>query len=456
MDKSKNPYFSTRDLMMMAALAALGGIASTYINFIGDFFQSLLGFAGTTQWAAGLHIIWIMLAAALVRKPGAATATGILKGFVEFLSGNTHGLLVLIVDVLAGLIVDVVLLPRRDKQPGLLFYLAAGLSSASNIFVFQFFASIPEDILTFFAILLTSGVAFISGVLFGGLLVKSLAATLRKIGILNDQPIPNVKRKMAWPVGILTAAILITSAAGFFYFKQLGNTQNLEVIGNVANPYSFTDTSQEFKEIEIETELNGVKRSYKGIPIAAIIDQAQPVDRSGLLQISASDGYSFFLSLDEVFDNPNLILSSQKAGKQMLYNVVGANSSKAWVRGVSELKIISSGQIDIRGNISNPFAFIPSDWVGEMDSTYLNMDGESIKMQGIPVRTIWQYSQPADDATDMVFYSEESAYEPRPEEFMDSKDMRIFTLLDENGMSFILGRMNGEVLLKGIQSIEIK
>jgi hypothetical protein len=47
-------YFSTRDLLMMAALAALGGVASIYINAVGDFFQSLLGFAGTTQWAAGL------------------------------------------------------------------------------------------------------------------------------------------------------------------------------------------------------------------------------------------------------------------------------------------------------------------------------------------------------------------------------------------------------------------
>ena len=30
-------YFSTRDLMIMAALSAAGGVISTYINFIGDF-----------------------------------------------------------------------------------------------------------------------------------------------------------------------------------------------------------------------------------------------------------------------------------------------------------------------------------------------------------------------------------------------------------------------------------
>ena len=41
--KQKKYYYTTRDLLLMAALAALGGIASTYINFIGDFFQSVLG-----------------------------------------------------------------------------------------------------------------------------------------------------------------------------------------------------------------------------------------------------------------------------------------------------------------------------------------------------------------------------------------------------------------------------
>ena len=76
-------YFSTRDLLMMAALAALGGVVSTYVNAIGDFFQSILGFAGTTQWAAGLHVLWLTLAVGLTGKQGAGTVTGILKGVSE-------------------------------------------------------------------------------------------------------------------------------------------------------------------------------------------------------------------------------------------------------------------------------------------------------------------------------------------------------------------------------------
>lgn len=52
--------------MMLAAFAAVGGIASTYINMIGDFFQSLFGFAGATQWVAGL-LIMVCTKRALVR-----------------------------------------------------------------------------------------------------------------------------------------------------------------------------------------------------------------------------------------------------------------------------------------------------------------------------------------------------------------------------------------------------
>ena len=81
----KTYFYSTRDLLVMAALASLGGIAGTYINALGDAVQSVLGFAGTTQWAAGLHVLWLVLAAGIVKKPGTGTITGVLKGFVELL-----------------------------------------------------------------------------------------------------------------------------------------------------------------------------------------------------------------------------------------------------------------------------------------------------------------------------------------------------------------------------------
>lgn len=456
MKDEKKFYFTTRDLMMMAALAALGGVSGTYINFIGDFFQSLLGFAGTTQWAAGLHAIWIMLAAALVGKPGAATATGILKGFVEFLSGNTHGLLVLIVDIVAGLIVDLVLLPRRDKTPGLLFYLAAGLSSASNVIVFQFFASVPEDLLTFFAILFTSSLAFISGVVFGGLLARSLFTSLSKIGILPDRNNEKERNRFFWPAVILITALLLAAGAGIIYFRQQTRLDQITVHGNVANPYTYPNEQLSFNPISIKVEQNGAMRSYSGVRLAELVDFTRPINNESLLQVTASDGYSFFISLEEVYTNPNLILSSQKVGNQAIYSVVGAESTKAWVRGVIRMEVISSGEIAVSGNVSNQYIFSPQDWVVEMDSTFLNLNGESVKLQGVSLRDIWERAQASESAKFMRFYSGKETLELNSSDFLGSDATRIFTLLGENGMEFVLGQMNGNVISRNIHSIEIK
>lgn len=454
--KKKQSYFSTKDLMMMAALAALGGIASTYINFIGDFFQSLLGFSGTTQWAAGLHVIWIMLAAAIVRKSGAATMTGVLKGFVEFLSGNTHGLLVLIVNILAGLIVDFVLLPKREKQPGFLFYLAAGLASASNIIVFQFFASIPEDILTFFVILLTSGIAFSSGIFFGGVLVRSLLRSLQKIGILNDQAPFNDKGKNTWVIGILLTAVFFAIGAGFLYYQQLSNTNDISIEGSIKQPFLFSEVMTEFQQVELEIEFNGINRKYSGYPLIDLINFANPLDKNGLLQITASDGYSFFISMQEVYENPELILSIQDVGGKKSFNIVGAESSKAWVRGAVELKVIATNILEIQGKTNHPFSFNPSEWVNEMDSTFIGIGDKSVKLQGVSLRVLWTYAEPEPDSTDIEISSESQVIKLNSEEFIGSDEIRLFTYLDEEGMEFILGRMNGDVLLRNVTSMEIK
>ena len=212
-------YFSTRDLLMMAALAALGGVAGTYINTIGDLFQSVLGFAGTTQWAAGLHVLWLTLAVGLTGKQGAGTVTGVLKGVVELLSGNTHGLLVLLVDVVAGLLVDLGFLPFRDKNSLPAYALAGGLASASNVFVFQLFASLPADVLAYGALLLVAGVAVISGVLFAGLLGWLLLNALRRAGVVKDRPPVPTDRRIA-PV-FLASAALLTLALGLYLRQAL-------------------------------------------------------------------------------------------------------------------------------------------------------------------------------------------------------------------------------------------
>ena len=138
---------------------------STYVGYLGNFLNRLFGVPfGAGQFLSGLHIFWIILAAGLVRLPGAATAAGLLKGVIELFTGSTHGVAIVFVSLAQGLFVDLVLLLlRRHSLP--VYALAGGMGSASNVLVFQalYFSGAPLSYILFIA-----GLSFFSGILFGG------------------------------------------------------------------------------------------------------------------------------------------------------------------------------------------------------------------------------------------------------------------------------------------------
>ena len=442
--------------MLMAALAAMGGVTSTYVNMIGDFFQSFLGFAGTTQWAAGLHVLWIMLSAAILRKTGAASMTGVLKGFVELFSGNTHGLLVVIIDIAAGVIVDLVLLTSGKKQPGFIFYLAAGLASASNVIIFQFFAAVPEDILTFIVIAASSTFAFISGVVFGGFLSKGLVANLQKIGMIETFLYTEPDKKKILPAVIIIAALIVAGISAMVFVNNQSNSSGVMICGAVANPYSFPDDWSGISKIRIEATNNEGAREYEGFSMAEIIDYAEPLAQSGNIQITASDGYQFFVTLHEVFSNKNLILFEQNNGKTLAYNVAGAESQKAWVRGVNELKVIPPSSLKVWHAADESFTFLPEEWQSSMDSTFITLKDSREKLQGVPLIEIWRAASPTMETESISVQSGNQAVIYSVDELAGNRDIRIFIHLTDSGMEFILGKMDGEILLGNINRIEIQ
>jgi len=91
-----------------------------------------------------------------------------------------------------------------------------------------------------------------------------------------------------------------------------------------------------------------------------------------------------------------------------------------------------------------------------MDSTFVRLGDKSVKLQGVALRALWIYAEPEPNSTDIVISSESQVIKLNSKEFNDSDEIRLFTYLDEEGMEFILGRMNGEVLLRNVTSMEIK
>ena len=43
--------------------------------------------------------------------------------------------------------------------------------------------------------------------------------------------------------------------------------------------------------------------------------------------------------MEEVYSNENLILSEQQTNNATAFNIIGTESTKAWIRGVSEIKL---------------------------------------------------------------------------------------------------------------------
>jgi ABC-type thiamin/hydroxymethylpyrimidine transport system permease subunit len=447
-------YFSTRDLLMMAALAALGGVVSTYVNAVGDFFQSILGFAGTTQWAAGLHVLWLTLAVGLTRKQGAGTITGILKGGVELLTGNTHGLLIVLIDVVAGLLVDLGFLPFKNKDSLPAYCLAGGLASASNVFVFQLFASLPADTLAYGALLLVGAVALLSGVVLAGVLGWALLNALRRAGVVKDRPPLPMSRK-AYPI-FLVAAALLTVALTFYLRGALRGPATVHVGGAVETPYDYPRQQGDIAAITAEGTLRDVTGRYLGVPVRELIARARPQAGASLLLVRGSDGYAFFIGMDEVRDNDGLLLSSQGQGKDAAYDLVGAKNQKAWVRGVSELVVVGSATLEVGGALGKASLYDPDDWQFQMDSTRLDVGDGPHKVQGVPLGKVLQAMEPRPEATTVVVYTSGEPISLPLADVLGDKDLRLFTIIGQSDVTFALARMDGQVLAARVTRIEVQ
>jgi ABC-type thiamin/hydroxymethylpyrimidine transport system permease subunit/DMSO/TMAO reductase YedYZ molybdopterin-dependent catalytic subunit len=453
MDRPKT-YFSTRDLLMMAALAALGGVVSTYVNAVGDFFQSILGLAGTTQWAAGLHVLWLTLAVGLTRKQGAGTITGLLKGGVELLTGNTHGLLVVLVDIAAGLLVDLGFLPFKNKDSLAAYCLAGGLASASNVFVFQLFASVPADTLAYWAMLLVAGAALLSGVLLGGVLSRALVSALRRAGVVKDAPPVPLGRK-AYAV-FLMAAVLLTVALTIFLGRVLRGPATVHVGGAVETPYDFPLEHGDLDAITAEGTLREVTARYNGIPVRDLLARAQPQPGVSLLLVRSADGYAFFVGMDEVRENDALLLAPQGEGEEASYNVVGAQNSKAWVRGVTELVVVGAATLEVSGALDRPVPHDPDDWQFDMDSTRLDLGEGPRKFQGVPLGKVLAAMEPQTEATTVVVHTSGEPVSLPLAQVLADDDLRLFTVIGESNITFALARIEGEVLAAEVTRIVVR
>lgn len=342
--KSARFRFDLRDLVLIALLSAVGGVLSTYVGYLGNLINRLFGVPfGAGQLIAGVHVLWPLLARTIIRKFGSGTMTGLIKGLVEFLSGGTHGIVIVLISVIEGLFIDVGMSMSSRRSLGVMM-LSGAVASATNVFVFQaiYFANIPMGLLLGMA-----GLALVSGAFFGGYLAWDLHDLLRSSNLIRPDSGPGLKVKHTdWRRHSITLMIVLVGLAGAatYYitiYDPFAPSNAVSIEGAVSSPYTIRLTDEDSAAVTITAELRGSTttipaREYSGTLLRELIERANPEDGATTLRVIASDGYEIELQWEDVQFDEELLLSLEGESVRL---VAAAYDGSYWVQQVRRIVV---------------------------------------------------------------------------------------------------------------------
>lgn len=354
------PMLSIKDLATIALLSALGGVLSTYVGYLGNMMNHIVGVPfGAGQFMAGLHVLWIVLAVGITRRKGAGTVTGFLKGVVELFTGSTHGVVIVVVSLVQGLVVDLVLFSdkAKERRDYISFSAAGGLSAATNVIVFQvlFFAGVP-----WILILMLCMLACASGMIFGGWLSLEMLEALEGAGVVGgknelfvDQMSAEdhtwrkerrTRRRRVVSLAAVASFLAVFTVGAVYYFMFVfvltgGGTISIE--GSVQNPYDFSYDDFTEHEVVVNAELVGAvtyvpPRNYTGVLLSTILMQADPDEGATEVVVTASDGYYVVFSLADVLVDDGMIIMDEEGSFRV---VADSYEGGYWVEGVVTIEV---------------------------------------------------------------------------------------------------------------------
>jgi energy-coupling factor transport system substrate-specific component len=180
----RGQYFTTMDLLTMAAISVVGGLFSAYVwNALMGVMTPIFAFLGPVGWigASGVYMIWPVIVGMLICKPGAVTLYSLVQGFVEMLFGNPFGAMAIVYAGVEGLGLDIGMGIFRWKPRLLGVMIGGGLGSVivSEVYIFVF------GMQSAYTIIVGAITAFISGAVLGGLVGWLIAQALYRTGIVS-------------------------------------------------------------------------------------------------------------------------------------------------------------------------------------------------------------------------------------------------------------------------------
>jgi len=184
--------WSLREILIVAVLGAV--FAVLYLGWVQVWLiaQAVFG-AVTMDVVMGFWFIVSIIAAAIVRKPGAAIVSEMLAAVVEVLLGNPSGLMLIVSGAIQGAGAEVVLAATRWRNYSLPVLMAAGVGAAIFSFaytwvLFDYGALAPGLLVAMFVI------RCVSGALLAGLLGQWVTEALYRTGVLSGLAIDHAKR----------------------------------------------------------------------------------------------------------------------------------------------------------------------------------------------------------------------------------------------------------------------
>jgi energy-coupling factor transport system permease protein len=176
-----------REVIVLSVLAVVFAVVYLLFLQLGNVLFGLFGLIGY-DIIFGIWFIVSIIAAYIIRKPGAAFLSETVAATVEVMLGNAVGPQLIISGMIQGLGAEAVFAATKWKNYSTWVLMAAGMGSSVFSFVWGFyvsgFAALSPGYVTamFF-------VRLVSGALLAGLLGKYLSEGLAKTGAINSFPL---------------------------------------------------------------------------------------------------------------------------------------------------------------------------------------------------------------------------------------------------------------------------
>jgi energy-coupling factor transport system substrate-specific component len=344
-DMAGKYYFSTRDLLIIAVLAALGGVLSTYVSYLANMINHLVGVPfGAGNVVAGLHVLWLLLMIAITRKLGAGLIGGALKGFVEFITGNPHGIIVVVISTIEGLGAELGYLPFRKYRTAA-YMLGGGLGAFANVLVFQVLYNSYGNVYMF---AIWGGLAFVSGAVMAGYFTGGIMDNLEDAGIVRREKSKKSLLSFSLPkaFALVVTVVILFSAIYYFAIVQVReDPMVVHVTGKVLEPRDYYLPTYVSEYVTVNTPMDGTYKhtpaqDYSGLSLDYIFDELRVGADATKIDVIACDGYYQTFNISEI-RGKNLLLnvSDVESNSEYVRLIAPDFAGGMWVRKVNKIKV---------------------------------------------------------------------------------------------------------------------